>query len=337
MTAGAASEAIRETDLSAGAVVLLVDDQPHSVSALHDVLDEAGFTVLVALDGSTALQRAREALPDVILLDAVMPGIDGFEVARRLQADPRTQGLPIIFMTGLSETEDVERAFAAGGVDYVTKPVRPREVLARLNAHRRLARQARWGLRQDGLARQALDAFGLATLVLRGADGKLLWQTPLARALLVQYAGGDGVHTPETMRRWWQAGLSLALRGEEPPPLVLRAGADQLVLRVHRRIGDLDDELTATGTRDAGDWLIVLEERRESLAMARLVDAFGLTVREAEVLYWVAQGKINRDIGAIVGASPATVKKHLERILAKLGVETRTAAAAMALQRLWTP
>jgi CheY-like chemotaxis protein len=77
-----------------GAVVLIVDDVPDNVAPLHDALDEAGYTVLVALDGEAAIRRARQALPDVVLLDAVMPGMDGFEVARRLKADPRPPTSP---------------------------------------------------------------------------------------------------------------------------------------------------------------------------------------------------------------------------------------------------
>ena len=100
-------------------VVLLVDDVPDNVALLHDALDEAGYTVLVALDGESALRRAAQSLPDVVLLDAVMPGLDGFEVARLLKANPQTAGIPIIFMTGLTETEHLEAALAAGGVDYV--------------------------------------------------------------------------------------------------------------------------------------------------------------------------------------------------------------------------
>ena len=123
--------------------VLIVDDVPDNLSLLHDALDEAGYAVLVATDGESALQRAAQASPDIVLLDAVMPGMDGFEVARRLKADPDTAPIPIVFMTGLSETEHVVAAFAAGGTDYVTKPIRPREVLARVAAHLHQARAAR--------------------------------------------------------------------------------------------------------------------------------------------------------------------------------------------------
>ena len=106
------------------ALVLLVDDTPDNLAVLHDALDESGYTVLVATSGEQALQSARAALPDIVLLDAVMPGIDGFEVARRLKADEATAAIPIVFMTGLTETEHDISAFGAGGVDYVTKPVR---------------------------------------------------------------------------------------------------------------------------------------------------------------------------------------------------------------------
>ena len=208
------------------AVVLIVDDLPENLSMLHDALDEAGYKVLVATNGESALARARQALPDVILLDAVMPGIDGFEVARRLKADFSTQHIPIVFMTGLTETEHVVAAFAAGSADYVTKPVRPPEVLARIAAHLRTARQL-----QDAVR-----------------------------------------NAPDT----------------------------------------LDDATLA----------------------ARLTAAFALTSREAEVLFWVIKGKTNRDIGDILGTSPRTVNKHLEHVFEKLGVETRTAAANVAMARV---
>ena len=162
-------------DRSAAEIVLIVDDVPDNLSVLHDALDECGYTVLVATHGEQALQRAAQARPDIVLLDAVMPGMDGFEVARRLKSNPETAGIPIIFMTGLTETEHVVAAFGAGGADYVTKPIRPREVLARIVAHAQNARLQRQ-------ARNALDAFGHAMLAVRSGDGRVLWQTPLARA-----------------------------------------------------------------------------------------------------------------------------------------------------------
>ena len=177
----ALSTAASALDGSTSDIVLIVDDVPDNLSLLHDALEEAGYTVLVATNGASALQRAAQAQPNIILLDAVMPEMDGFEVARRLKAMPETAHIPIVFMTGLTETEHVLAAFQAGGIDYVTKPIRPKEVLARMVVHMQSARVV---ARQ---ARNALDAFGHATMATRPEDGRLVWQTPLARKLLHEY------------------------------------------------------------------------------------------------------------------------------------------------------
>lgn len=325
---------------SPGTVVLIVDDVPDNVAVLHDALDEAGYTVLVALDGESALRRAQQALPDVVLLDAVMPGMDGFEVARQLKANPATAAIPIVFMTGLTETEHLEAALEAGGVDYVTKPVKPREVMARMGVHINTAKKAREGALERHQARNALDAFGYATVTVRERDGRLMWQTVLARELLERYCGPATGFAPPEVLQWLQRNIpaSQAPEGDlssnmpppEPPRLTLDRGPRRLTFRLHQHTGDGDIEPNGEG----GDWLIVMQETNDASVIEALVQAFGLTAREAEVLYWVVQGKINRDIADIVGASPATVKKHLERILPKLGVETRTAAAAMAINRV---
>ena len=293
-------------------LVLIVDDVPDNLAVLHDALDEAGYTVLVATDGASALQRAAQAEPDIVLLDAVMPGIDGFEVARRMKAGPETAHIPIVFMTGLTDTEHVLAAFDAGGVDYVTKPIRPPEVLARMAAHMQAARQARQ-------ARNALDAYGHATLAVRleGPGARLVWQTPLARRWLPGYFDIAPGEVPEALRGW----LQQAAAGREVRPLSTARGARQLVATLQGRTVD-------------EDWLVVLREVSDAATVEATMQAFGLTLRESEVLYWVVKGKTNRDIGDILGSSPATVKKHLERIYEKLGVETRTAAASMAMQRV---
>ncbi|MDP2407508.1 MAG: response regulator transcription factor [Hydrogenophaga sp.] len=315
-------------------VVLIVDDVPDNVAPLHDALDEAGYTVLVALDGESAIRRARQALPDVVLLDAVMPGIDGFEVARRLKADPATAAIPIIFMTGLTETEHLVAALDAGGADYVTKPIKPREVMARMGVHLRTARHVRQGAVERSQARCALDAFGYATITVRERDGRLMWQTPLARELLQRYCGTTAPDTPTAVLQWLRRHLGEAQAQREPPRLTLDHGPRRLTFRLHQRVGDQDGSETVEAPGEGGDWLIVMQETSDASVLEAMGQAFGLTAREAEVLYWVAKGKINRDIGDILGSSPATVKKHLERIYAKLGVETRTAAAAMAINRV---
>lgn len=303
---------------SGGEVVLIVDDVPDNLAVLHDALDEAGYTVLVAQDGAAALQRAAQARPDIVLLDAMMPGLDGFEVARRLKADAATAAIPIVFMTGLTETEHVVAAFAAGGCDYVTKPIRVPEVLARIAAHSHAAREQRQ-------ARNALDAFGHATLVVRLLDGRLVWQTALARQMLATHFQGDGRRAPTPLLAWLQREAARLGPVEGPiapaPSVELEAAGRRLRFTLHEATGE-------------GEWLIVLREADDAAVIEALVLAFRLTTREAEVLYWVGKGKTNRDIGDILGSSPATVKKHLEHIYEKLGVETRTAAASLAISRV---
>jgi DNA-binding response OmpR family regulator/DNA-binding CsgD family transcriptional regulator len=310
----------------AAGVVLIVDDIPDNLAVLHDALDECGYTVLVATDGASAIARAAQALPDIVLLDALMPGMDGFEVARRLKADQATAAIPIVFMTALTDTEHVLAAFAAGGVDYVSKPVRPREVVARIAAHLQSARHARQ-------ARNALDAFGHASIALRPADGRVLWQTPLARDLMQRHFGDGGARSASALHA--PPGLCDWVRER-----VTRAGASASAF-AHE---DADTWTCVTGTRRLhcslhpasaeDEWLLVLTESNNGAAVEALSLQFRLTAREAEVLYWVAHGKTNRDIGDILGTRPKTITKHLEHVFEKLGVETRTAAAARVLGAL---
>lgn len=315
-----------------GDLVLIVDDVPDNLAVLHDALDESGYTVLVATSGEAALARAAQARPDIVLLDAMMPGMDGFEVARRLKADPATAHIPIVFMTGLTETEHLVAALGAGAVDYVTKPLKPKEVLARMNVHLQGARRARQQAQQAGQARNALDAFGYASITVRMPEGRVIWQTSLARELLQRYAQTAAPAMPAAMRDWLAQHLPATRQGVEPPPLVLLHGAAELQVRVHQQTGD--DTRGGEGDGVAGDWLLILREVSDAAAIEAMRLALKLTAREAEVLYWVAKGKTNKDIGDILGSSPATAKKHLERIYVKLGVETRTAAAAVALKRI---
>ena len=116
-------------------VIVIVDDKPTNLGVLFDFLTDSGFKVLVAQDGESAIQKVEYAHPDLILLDVMMPGIDGFETCRRLKANPSTQDIPVIFMTALSETVDKVKGFSLGAVDYVTKPVQQEEVRARVTLH----------------------------------------------------------------------------------------------------------------------------------------------------------------------------------------------------------
>src|SRR5512136_1008178 len=124
-------------DLS-GHVILIIDDDPNSLDILSRYLEECHFSILIAEDGESGLKRADYAKPDLILLDIMMPGIDGFETCRRLKEMESTRDIPVIFMTVMAETEHKVRGFEAGGVDYVTKPIQREEVVARVGVHLRI-------------------------------------------------------------------------------------------------------------------------------------------------------------------------------------------------------
>src|SRR3954470_16422343 len=123
--------------------ILIVDDTPANLGVLVETLGDAGYQLMVAEDGEEALAQTAQTQPDLILLDVMMPGIDGFETCRRLKARPATRDVPVLFMTALNETADKVKAFAAGGVDYITKPIEHDEAMARVRTHLTLRRLRR--------------------------------------------------------------------------------------------------------------------------------------------------------------------------------------------------
>ncbi len=124
-------------------IILVVDDNPANLNVLFDIFGDMRYDVLFASDGESCLRLVETECPDLILLDVMMPGIDGFETCRRLKADDRTREIPVMFMTALSETVDKVRGLEAGAVDYVTKPIQPEEVLARVKTHLTLRKMYR--------------------------------------------------------------------------------------------------------------------------------------------------------------------------------------------------
>jgi signal transduction histidine kinase len=132
-------------------VILLIDDNESNIGMLVEFLKELGFKTITARNGQMGLKRAKFAKPDLILLDVLMPEMDGFEVCRQLKAGPATGDIPVIFITALHDVENKVKGFAAGGVDYITKPIQQEEVLARVRTHLKLQAQQR-ELRQQAAA-----------------------------------------------------------------------------------------------------------------------------------------------------------------------------------------
>ena len=164
------------------AVVLMVDDTPANLGVLYELLSEAGYDVLVAEDGESALERAAYARPDLILLDVMMPGIDGFEACRRLKERPDTRDIPVIFMSALSDTVDKVKGLRLGAVDYVTKPFQHEEVLARVHTHLTLQRLKR-ELAEREARLTAIVTGAMDVIVAFGADGRITLFNPAAECV----------------------------------------------------------------------------------------------------------------------------------------------------------
>ncbi|HTC96205.1 MAG TPA: response regulator transcription factor [Bradyrhizobium sp.] len=291
-------------------VALVVDDSPETLRLLTDALDGAGMTVMVALDGAAAMRIVDQITPDIILLDAVMPGMNGFETCSRLKRDAGLSNVPVIFMTGLAETEHIVRGLEAGGVDYVTKPIVIEEMLARIRVHLANAR-----LTQS--ARAALDVSGRFLLAVNRA-GKIMWSTPQAQKLLADHfaaGGSEEMVLPEPLREW----LEQAQQGKAGTKAQAASFPEHPELKLYYM-----------GNAGPNEFLLRLAKDTSAGLPAEFSSELGLTTREGEVLSWLSKGKTNRDIAQILGLSPRTVDKHLEQIYAKLGVENRTAAAAIA-------
>jgi CheY-like chemotaxis protein/DNA-binding CsgD family transcriptional regulator len=287
-------------------LVLVVDDSPDTLGMLNDALEQAGMTTLVALEGRQALSIARKMAPDIILLDAIMPNMDGFETCAHLKADPELQAIPVIFMTGLADTDNIVKGFEAGGVDYVTKPIRPIELIARIKVHLTNARATL-------SAQTALDTAGQNICAVT-RNGELQWATPQAVLQLEQMRpGGWKSLAPEAQLKQWldhepTSGMKLACTTDSPNFM-----------------------WSYVGKTNVGEYLLKLSNEALPKEADLLKKAFAITGRAAEVLEWIAKGKTNREIAQILELSPRTVNKHLEQVFKKMGVENRTTAATMAV------
>ena len=293
-------------------VALVVDDSPETLRLLTDALDGAGMTVMVALDGAAAMRIVDQITPDIVLLDAVMPGMDGFETCRRLKRDAGLDHVPIIFMTGLAETEHIVRGLEAGGVDYVTKPIAVEEMLARIRVHLANAR-----LTQS--ARAALDVSGRYLLAVNSRARSCGRRRRRRNCCRIRLAadGDDDVVLPEPIPQWLDQ-VRKGKAGSKAAIMAALPGNEQLRLQFMGKLG-------------ANEFLLRLAKDSGTETPAEFSSELGLTAARAKCCRGSSKGKTNRDIAQILGLSPRTVDKHLEQIYSKLGVENRTAAAAIAV------
>ncbi len=291
-------------------VVLVVDDSAESLGMLNTALVDEGYTVFVAMDGEQALAIAGRMVPDIVLMDAIMPNLDGFEACREMKKSSELSDVPVIFMTGLDDTEHVLMGLQAGGVDYINKPIILDEFLARVEVHLNNSRLTR-------SARSALDEIGQYALAC-DIHGQIVWATVSARKVLTAISHDSDwvdVQLPGQLRYWLSHDLVkdsvLCLDGLDKPL-----------------------QVRFLGRPSPGEYLLRLLDNDELRTRNALREQFVLTEREAEVLFWLARGKTNREIGQILSRSSRTVNKHLEQVYKKMSVENRTSAAALCLQYL---
>ncbi len=291
------------------ATILVVDDIPANLGLLFDALSQAGHRVLVAESGESALAQLTHETPDLVLLDYMLPGMDGMEVCRRIKAMPACSDLPILFLTAVNELDEKVRALDAGAVDYVTKPIQTPEVLARVRTHLRVARLQRELEDELEMRREAeeqlRDSLDRALLVV-SPEGRILFATRLAQTLLTR---SFPTLAPS------QLPASLRSFSAEPAPAV----------------SEVAPGLSARAlTAGVGDTRVIELQAQVTLGPNALL-GLGLTPREVEVLFWLSEGKTNAEIGIILSSARRTVEKHVEHILEKLQVENRAAAILAAL------
>ena len=294
------------------ALILIIDDDADTRDMLRAALAGAEMQPMMAQDGAAALEILRATTPALILLDAVMPDPDGFETCARIKAIPEVSHIPVMFMTGLTESEHVVRALNGGCVDYVTKPVNLDELIARIRVHLGNAR----------LTRSALNALDTAGRRLIAADegGAIRWMTPEASRALAELGAADDMGLPPVLIRLVQD----ARRAPDGdlPKTTLNLGGFRMVI-------------SYLGEASVGEHLFRVAPNIEGMEASILQNALALTPREADVLLWISRGKSNRDASEILNISARTVNKHLEQVFIKLGVENRAAAAAIATRALF--
>lgn len=288
-------------------IVLVVDDSPESLGMLNVALSQASYTVLVALSGAQALSIMDKIQPNVILLDAIMPEMDGFETCKL--SKQRYPDIPVIFMTGLSDEENIVKGFSVGGVDYITKPIKPSEVIARIQVHVNNARL-------KASTQDALDTTGKHILEL-DQQGKTIWSTQHAKKLL---------ETAQSFKQQKSSPFSQRLAEwlSQPEP------RNHLIFKENNQ----NIQFTYLSEQKEHHHLVQLSMTEPQKDIESLMQNLSITQREAEVLLWISQAKTNREIAQILDISPRTINKHLEAIYRKLEVDNRTAAAGICVKVL---
>ncbi len=275
----------------ASKLILIVDDNVHNLQVLGNILQTEGYKIAVAERGEEALAFIKRKVPNLILLDIVMPGLDGIEVCQRLKGEEATRDVPIIFISVHKDTSEKMKAFQAGGVDYITKPFQREEVLARVSVHIQL-QHIREELKRTN---QELERR------IRERTRKLM----------------------ESNQKLEEMNIALKVlleKKEESKDVFIK----NLVFNVRQMIEPCLDKLKQTPLTPFQQRLISsLENRLEEIIspyQRTLAEKFGLTPSELQVLQLIREGKMTKEIAEALGLSKRTIDTHRHNIRRKLGI-----------------
>lgn len=332
------------------AVVLVVDDDAANVRAATDALEAHDFEVVMARSGQTALRRAAFSQPDLILMDVQMPDMDGFETCRQLRANTATADIPVIFMTVASQPSDRLHGFAAGGVDYVTKPFEVDELLARVRAHITL-RQLRTELQQQNqLLESHVQArtheLVAANQALREEVAERIAQQQEKEKLLEIVR--DQAEQLRSLTAWLlesqrekQQAVADALREQSESKFAQLERDVQLMQRLLAESDQSRQSMARAGV-SLGEATGILAELKAgvSAATARLsqpaheteLALLSLSGRERELLQLIAAGKSASEIASLMHVSASTVYTHRTNMLEKLNLSSMADLVRFALE-----
>ena len=308
--------------------VLIVDDVPENLAVLFTTLRAAQFHVLVAESGESALERLANVEPDVILLDILMPGLDGFQTCQRIKANEQTASIPVLFLSALDEAVDKVRGFQVGGVDYITKPIEVEEVVARVNTHIRLRQLQRDAERQNERLEARVQE-RTAELVEEVAHRK---KNEAEKHKLLDMLGKQSDQLRD-MTHW----LIDSQQGRHQETLTtLQQNIQQQLAQLESYLQAVSANLQtnpASALTSLQDALMVLTQMQTSLprdesqiiSMAEQEVLEGpllkLTAREREVLQLITDGKSYGEIAELLYLSETTILSHRSRLMQKLGID----------------
>jgi DNA-binding response OmpR family regulator/DNA-binding CsgD family transcriptional regulator len=310
--------------------ILLIDDNPANLDVLLEIFERRSFDVYVAESGQGALAQLEYLRPDLILLDVVMPnGLDGFETFARIRRRPILREVPVIFLSGVDDSFTRLHGLRLGGADYITRPFDVEEMLMRVETHLRYS----WARRRLNETKATLESqirlqrdthdqlYNALEIPLLIAHRRKSWQVVFSTR-----------RAEELIEHYFDCILSVDLPAQLGDWLELASAGS---LEVTQPEGTLHIRRQPMPSRGKIVTMVLDEQPVEHPACTpEPLKRLGLTAREAEVLFWIAQGKTSPEIGLILSTATTTVKKHVQHILAKLGVESRLAAALLAAEIL---